>query len=174
MCTRVYARVSVYACVLAVCVCVCVRACQCVCCFVGTYVCIPLTMLADVCQCCRLLCLYAYRFSRHFPHCKTWWIKNLNLNCTTEGERQAGIWKTAATWATLLSTSHSKQARPQGVLAQLSVWHAENITVSWGLFSLGRLRSLCLISHCPLYDRVCITAVAYCHCMIVFVGYCLY
>ena len=25
------------------------------------------------------LCLYDYRFSRHFPCCKTWWIKNLNL-----------------------------------------------------------------------------------------------
>ena len=25
------------------------------------------------------LCLYAYRFLRHFPCCKTWWIKNLNM-----------------------------------------------------------------------------------------------
>ena len=52
-----------------------------VCCFLGAIECIPLTILIDVCQCCRLLkCLCAYPLSRHFPSCKTWWIKNLNLN----------------------------------------------------------------------------------------------
>ena len=35
--------------------CVCVCVCVCVCCFVGADGCIPLTMLVDACQCCRLL-----------------------------------------------------------------------------------------------------------------------
>ena len=55
-----YNSVCVHA---GVCVCVCVYVCVhvqvcvcvCVCCFVGVDGCRPLTMLVDVCQCCRLL-----------------------------------------------------------------------------------------------------------------------
>ena len=41
--------------------------------------CIPLIMLADVCQCCCLLMFICFPLLRHFPYCKTWWIKNPNL-----------------------------------------------------------------------------------------------
>jgi len=59
---------------------------------VGADGCRPLAMLADVYQCCCLLlsvCLY--RFSRHFPCCKSWWIKNviLNLNLVSLAARVA-------------------------------------------------------------------------------------
>ena len=37
-------------------------------------------LLVDVCQCCCLLMIVCLPLSRHFPCCKTWWIKNLNLN----------------------------------------------------------------------------------------------
>ena len=50
------------------------------CCFVGANGCIPLTMLVDVYQCCCLLMFVCLPPSRHFPYCKTRWIKNLNLN----------------------------------------------------------------------------------------------
>ena len=62
--------------------CVCAQVCVCAfgCCFVGANGCIPLTMLVDVCQCCCLLMFVCLPLSRHFPCCKTWWIKNLNLN----------------------------------------------------------------------------------------------
>ena len=145
-----------------------------VCCIVGADGSIPLTMLADVCQC-RLLCLYAYRFSRHFPYCKTWWTKNLNLNCTTEGERQAGIWQTAAT-LNYSAFDESQQTGPAvgSTRYAVSVARWKRWGVSLDLSPLGRLRSLSLISHCLLYDCVCITSVACCHCMIVFVGYCQY
>ena len=54
--------------------------CGCVCCFGGTDGCIPLVTLTDVCQCCCLLMFACLPIFRHFPCCKTWWIKNLNLN----------------------------------------------------------------------------------------------
>ena len=44
------------------------------CCFVGAN-----GLLVDVCQCCCLLMFVCLPLSRHFPCCKTWWIKNLNL-----------------------------------------------------------------------------------------------
>ena len=69
---------------VGVCVCACmlVQVCVCAfgCCFVGASGCIPLTMLVDVCQCCCLLMFVCLPPSRHFPCCKTWRIKNLNLN----------------------------------------------------------------------------------------------
>ena len=64
ICVCVCACVCVCVCVcvcaqLCVCVCVCVRARAReragVCCFGDTVGCIPLTILADACQCCRLL-----------------------------------------------------------------------------------------------------------------------
>jgi len=45
------------------------------CCFVSAN-----GLLVDVCQCCCLLTFVCLTLSRHFPCCKTWWIKNLNLN----------------------------------------------------------------------------------------------
>ena len=42
------------------------------CCFGGVDGCMPLTMLADVCQCCCLLMFVCLLLSRHFPCCKTW------------------------------------------------------------------------------------------------------
>ena len=70
----------------SICSCVCAQVCVCAfgCCFVGTNGCIPLTMLVDVCQCCCLLMFVRLPLSRHFPCCKTWWIKNLNLNLNKE------------------------------------------------------------------------------------------
>ena len=67
---------------MCVCVCVCVCACALVqvcvcafgCCFVSAN-----GLLVDVCQCCCLLMFVCLPLSRHFPCCKTWWIKNLNL-----------------------------------------------------------------------------------------------
>ena len=74
---------------VCVCVCACVRACvrarscRCVyvrvrvgvcafgCCFVSAN-----GLLVDVCQCCCLLMFVCLPLSRHFPCCKTWWIKN--------------------------------------------------------------------------------------------------
>ena len=71
--------------ILMACVCVraCVRECALVqvcvcafgCCFVSAN-----GLLADVCQCCCLLMFVCLPLSRQFPCCKTWWIKNLNLN----------------------------------------------------------------------------------------------
>ena len=72
-CVRARAGVCLH--VLA-CVCICAFGC----CFVGANGCIPLTMLVDVCQCCCLLMFVCLPLLRHFPCCKTWWIKNLNLN----------------------------------------------------------------------------------------------
>ena len=92
--------------ILIACVCVCVHACvrvhsckcMCVCvqvyvwafgcCFVGANGCIPLTMLVDVCQCCCLLMFVCLPLLRHFP-CKTWWIKNLNLNLWNVGQNDS-------------------------------------------------------------------------------------
>ena len=48
------------------CVCVCTRTQVCVVLVVGVDRYIPLTMLVDVCQCCRL---HACFISRHFPCC---------------------------------------------------------------------------------------------------------
>ena len=70
------------------CVCARLRACTCAhrcgcgcgCCFGGADGCIPLTMLVNVCQSCCLLMFVCLPLSRHLPCCKTWWIKNLNLN----------------------------------------------------------------------------------------------
>ena len=62
-----------------VCACMRVRSCRCVCafgcCFVSTN-----GLLVDVCQCCCLLMFVCLPLSRHFPCCKTWWTKNLNLS----------------------------------------------------------------------------------------------
>ena len=58
-----------------VCVCACARRCVYVRLGVVLLVqngCIPLTMLADVCQCCCLLMFVCLPLSRHFPCCKTW------------------------------------------------------------------------------------------------------
>ena len=63
-------------------VCVYVCVCVCVCCFSDAGGRIPLTILADVCQCCCLLMFVFLPLFRHFPCCKTWWIMNLNLNTT--------------------------------------------------------------------------------------------
>ena len=59
-----------------VCMCVCAQVCVYVfgCCFVSGD-----GLLVDVCQCCCLLMFVCLPLLRHFP-CKTWWIKNLNLN----------------------------------------------------------------------------------------------
>ena len=70
----------VCACVRAhagVCMCVCAQVCECAfrCCFVSAN-----GLLVDVCQCCCLLMFVCLPLSRHFTCCKTWWIKNLNLN----------------------------------------------------------------------------------------------
>ena len=54
-CVCACVRVSVRACARTQFLCVCVCVCVCVCCFVGADVCIPLTMLVDVCQSCHLL-----------------------------------------------------------------------------------------------------------------------
>ena len=86
LCVCVRARAHVPACVY---VCVGARAhasvCMCMCVFfVGADGCLLLTMLADVCQCCHLLMFVCLPPSRHFPWCKTWWIKNLNPE--SEGE----------------------------------------------------------------------------------------
>ena len=76
-----------------VCACVCVHGCVDVGCVLFWW-CGWVSMLTDVCQCCCLLCLYVYRSFfllffflnwfglRHFPCCKTWWIKNLNLRAS--------------------------------------------------------------------------------------------
>ena len=79
-CRCVYVRARA-----GVCMCVCMQVCVCAfgCCFVGANGWIPLTMLVDVCQCCCLLMFVCLPVSRHFP-CKTWWIKNLNLNCFSD------------------------------------------------------------------------------------------
>ena len=37
-----------------------------------------ITTLVDVCQCWCLLMFVCSLLPRHFPCCKTWWIKNLN------------------------------------------------------------------------------------------------
>ena len=67
-------RVCVCACTLGqVCVCACVRSCAFGCCFVSAN-----GLLVDVCQCCCLLMFVCLPLSKHFPYCKTWWIKNLN------------------------------------------------------------------------------------------------
>ena len=60
-----------------VCMCVCAQVCVCAfgCCFVSAN-----GLLVDVCQCCCLLMFVCLPLSRHFPCCKTWWIKNLNLS----------------------------------------------------------------------------------------------
>ena len=59
--------------------CVCAQVCECAfrCCFVSAN-----GLLVDVCQCCCLFMFVCLPLSRHFPccSCKTWWIKNLNLN----------------------------------------------------------------------------------------------
>ena len=59
-------------------VCVCVRAHAGVsafgCCFVSAN-----GLLVDICQYCCLLMFVCLPLSRHFPCCKTWWIKNQNL-----------------------------------------------------------------------------------------------
>ena len=62
--------------------CACARrcGCGCGCCFGGVDGCIPLTMLVNVYQSCCLLMFVCLPLSRHLPCCKTWWIKNLNLN----------------------------------------------------------------------------------------------
>ena len=73
--------------ITCVCVCVCARTracvlvCVCVfgCCFVGAN-----GLLVDVCQCCCLVMFGCLPLSRHFPCCKIWWIKNLNLNLNCE------------------------------------------------------------------------------------------
>ena len=83
VCVRACALVQVCVCACACrCVCACAQMCVCAfgCCLVGANGCIPLTMLVDVCQCCCLLMFVCLPLSRHFPCCKTWWIKNLNLN----------------------------------------------------------------------------------------------
>ena len=72
--------VCVRACVHAragVCMCVCVQVCVCAfgCCFVSAN-----GLLVDVCHCCCLVMFVCLKLSGHFPCCKTWWIKNLNLN----------------------------------------------------------------------------------------------
>ena len=80
VCVCVLVQVCVCACVRAragVCMCVCVQVCVCAfgCCFVSAN-----GLLVDVCQCCCLLMFVCLPLSRHFPCCKTWWIKKLNLN----------------------------------------------------------------------------------------------
>ena len=59
-----------------VCMCVWVLFCWCKWVYTFNYA----TMLVDVCQCCCLLMFGCLLLSRHFPCCKTCWIKNLNLN----------------------------------------------------------------------------------------------
>ena len=81
MCVYVRACMHVCACMRAhTGVCVCVQVCVCAfgCCFVGAN-----ELLVDVCQCCCLLLFVRLLLSRHFPCCKTWGIKNLNLNSGT-------------------------------------------------------------------------------------------
>ena len=72
---------------VCVCVCACMRACVCACALVQVWVCAfgccfvsANGLLVDVCQCCCLLMFVCLPLSRYFPCCKTWWIKNLNLN----------------------------------------------------------------------------------------------
>ena len=83
MCARVRARAGVCMCALVQ-VCVCACACRCVYVRLGVVLLVQMgvylsTMLVDVCQCCCLLMFLCLPLSRRFP-CKTWWIKNLNLN----------------------------------------------------------------------------------------------
>ena len=77
VCVCVCVFLCARACVRAragVCMCVYAQVCVCAfgCCLVGANGCIPLTMLVDVRQCCRLLVFVCLPLSRHFPCCKTW------------------------------------------------------------------------------------------------------
>ena len=76
VCVCVRARVRARA---GVCMCVCAYVCVCAfgCCFVSAN-----GLLVNVCQCCCLLMFVCLPLSRHFPCCKTWWIKNLNTENT--------------------------------------------------------------------------------------------
>ena len=67
---------------VCVCMCACVHACALVLLWVCAFGCCFVTangLLVDVCQCCCLLMFVWLPLSRHFPCCKTSWIKNLNL-----------------------------------------------------------------------------------------------
>ena len=79
----------------SICSCMCAQVCVCAfgCCFVGANGCIPLTMLVDICQCCCLLMFGCVLLSRHFPCCKTFWIKNLNLNSHRNAGKNFTLWK---------------------------------------------------------------------------------
>ena len=54
------------------------------------------------------LCLYDYRFSRHFPCCKTWWLKNLNLINSLHNGQENNIAQRRADKC-LSATSHCSQ-----------------------------------------------------------------
>ena len=71
------------------CVCVCVymhtHVCMCACVCTAVCMCICVFLVQNIAGWCMSVSLFAYvcmltAFTRHFPCCKTWWIKNLNLN----------------------------------------------------------------------------------------------